>query len=153
MIKRTVRFLFCGKTLHVGFQVVLVIKNPPANAGDIKDAGSIPGKGRAPGRGHSNPLQYSCLKNSMDGGMWRATVHRVAKSQTQLKQISMAWHKPLHVLGIHKMNYSVKILREKQDSHSLKERSCFHGKHFLLVTRETGSEARMISFQMCRIQS
>ena len=56
-------------------QVVLVVKNPPANAGDIRDANSIPGKGRSPGRGHGNPLQYSCLKNSMDRGVWRATVH------------------------------------------------------------------------------
>ena len=110
-----------------------MVKNPPANAGDIRDANSIPGKGRSPGRGRGNPLQYSCLKNSMDRGVWRATVHRVAHSQTQLKQISMAWYKLLHVLDIHKMKYSVKILREKQDSHSLKERSCFHGKHFLLV--------------------
>ena len=114
-------------------QVVLVVKNPPANAGDIRDANSIPGKGRSPGRGHGNPLQYSCLKNSMDRGVWRATVHRVAHSQIQLKQISMAWYKLLHVLDIHKMKYSVKILREKQDSHSLKKRSCFHGKHLLLV--------------------
>ena len=114
-------------------QVVLVVKNPPANAGDIRDADAIPGKGRSPGRGHGNPLQYSCLKNSMDRGIWRATVPRVAHSQTQLKQINRVWYKLLHVLDIHKMKYSVKILREKQDLHSLKERSCFHGKHFLLV--------------------
>ena len=58
-----------------------MVKNPPANAGDIGDAGSIPGLG-TPGGGHGNPLQYSCPGNPMDKGAWQATVHRVAKSQT-----------------------------------------------------------------------
>ena len=49
-------------------QVVLVVKNPPAKVGDIRDTGSIPGSGRSPGGGHGNPLQYSCLKNPMDRG-------------------------------------------------------------------------------------
>jgi len=65
-----------------------VIKNPPANASDLKDMGSITGSGRFPGGGHGNLLQYSCLENPMDRGTWRPTVHRVAKSQTQLKQLS-----------------------------------------------------------------
>ena len=60
-------------------QVVLVVKNPPANAGDVKDSVSIPGLGRSPGGGHGNPLQYFCLENSMDRGAWQATVHGVAK--------------------------------------------------------------------------
>ena len=64
-------------------QVALVVKNPPANAGDLRDAGSIPGS--CPGEGHGNPLQYSCLENSVDRGDWWATVHRVAKSRTQWK--------------------------------------------------------------------
>ena len=68
--------------------MVLVIKNQPANAGDIRDAGLIPGSGRSPGGGHGNPLQYSCLENPMDRGAWWATVHGVAKTQTQLKQLS-----------------------------------------------------------------
>ena len=51
-------------------QVVLVVKNPPANAGDIRDVGSIPGLGRFPGGGHDNLLQYSCLENPMDRGAW-----------------------------------------------------------------------------------
>ena len=50
-----------------------MVKNPPANAGDIRDAGSIPGSGRSSGRGHGNPLQYSCLENPMDRGAWWAT--------------------------------------------------------------------------------
>ena len=66
-----------------------VVKNSPAKAGDIRDAGSIPGLQRCPGRGHGNPLQCSCLENPTDRGAWPATVHRVAKSQTRLKQLSM----------------------------------------------------------------
>ena len=54
--------------------------------------GSIPGSGRSTGGGHSNPLQHSCLENPMDRGAWRATVHRVAKSWTRLKQLSMHAH-------------------------------------------------------------
>ena len=61
-----------------------VVKNPPANTGDIRVAGLIPGSGRSPGGGHGNPLQYSCLGNSMDRGVSEVTVHGVAKSQTLL---------------------------------------------------------------------
>ena len=64
------------------FQLVLVVKNLSANAGNIKDACLIPGLERCPGGGHSNPLQYSYLENSMDRGAWQATVHMVAESQT-----------------------------------------------------------------------
>ena len=59
-----------------------VVKNPPANVGDIRDAGSIPGSGRSPEGGHGNPFQYSCLENSMDRGAWWATVHCFTMSQT-----------------------------------------------------------------------
>ena len=59
--------------------MALVVKNLPANAGDIRDSGLIPGGG------NSNPLQYSCLENPMDRGAWWATLHRVAENQTQLK--------------------------------------------------------------------
>ena len=62
-----------------------MVKNPPANAGDIRDMGLIPGSGRLPGGGHGNPLQDSCLENPLDRGAWQATVHGVAKSWTQLK--------------------------------------------------------------------
>ena len=61
---------------------MLVVKNPSANAEDIRDACSIPGLEGSPGEGHGNPLQYSCLENPMDREGWLATVHRVAKSQT-----------------------------------------------------------------------
>ena len=59
-----------------------MVKNPSAKAGDARDVGSIPGSGRFPGGGHGNPLQYSCLKNPMDRGAWRATGHRVEKVHT-----------------------------------------------------------------------
>ena len=62
-----------------------MVKNLPANVGDTGDLGSIPGSGRSSGGGNGNPLQYFCLKNSMDKGAWQAIiVHGVAKSQTQL---------------------------------------------------------------------
>ena len=65
---------------------MLVEKYLPANAGDIKDVSSIPGSERSLGGGNGNPLQYSCLENPMDRGAWQATVHRVTKSWTRLKQ-------------------------------------------------------------------
>ena len=64
---------------------MLVVKNPLVNAGDVRDAGLMPGSGRSPGEGHSNPLQYSFPENPLGRGAWWAIVHRVAKSQTQLK--------------------------------------------------------------------
>ena len=65
--------------------MALVVKNLPANAGDIRDMGSTPGSGRSPGEGKGNPRQDSCLENPMDGGAWWATVPEVAKSRTRLK--------------------------------------------------------------------
>ena len=60
------------------------VKNVPANAGDIRDTGLIPGLGRSPEIGNGNPLEYSCLGNTMDRGTWQATVHGVSKSWTRL---------------------------------------------------------------------
>ena len=57
-----------------------MVKNPPANAGNIRDMGLIPGLGRFPGGGNGNPFQYSCLKNPMDRGAWSVMVHGVVKS-------------------------------------------------------------------------
>ena len=67
-------------------QVVLVVKNPPANAGDTRDVGLIPESGISPGRGNGNgnPLQCFCLENPWDRGAWQATVHGGTKSRTQL---------------------------------------------------------------------
>ena len=63
-------------------QVVLVVKNLPTNAGDIRYMSMIPGWGKSPGGGHGNSLWYFCLKNPMNRGAWRATVHGVTKCQT-----------------------------------------------------------------------
>ena len=70
-------------------QMALAVKNLPANSEGIREEDSIPGSGRSPERGHGNPLQYSCLKNPMDRGAWRATAHWVAKNQTVLKRLSV----------------------------------------------------------------
>ena len=59
-----------------------MVKNPLASARKARDSSLIPGLGRSPGVGSGNPLQYSCLENSMNRGTWRATVHEAAKSQT-----------------------------------------------------------------------
>ena len=64
------------------FQGGTVVKNLPANVGDVRDTGLIPGLGRSPEGEHGNPLQYSWLENPMDRGAWWATVHRVTQSQT-----------------------------------------------------------------------
>ena len=62
-----------------------MVKSLPASAGDVRGTSSIPGLGRSLGEGHSNPLQYSCLENPVDRGAWWAMVHRIAKSQTELR--------------------------------------------------------------------
>ena len=69
---------------HWASQVVLVVKKPPANAGNIRDGVLIPESGRSPGGRHGNPPQYSGLENPMDREAWWAMVQGVAKSQTQL---------------------------------------------------------------------
>ena len=75
-------------------QVALAVRNLPANAGDVRDTGLILESGRSPGEGNGYSLQCSCLEKSKDREAWQATVHRVAKSQTRLKQLSMhAAHK------------------------------------------------------------
>ena len=66
-------------------RLLVVVEKLPANAGDVRDTGLIPGLGRSPGVGISNPVQYSCLENSMDKGAWQTTVHGVAESQTRLR--------------------------------------------------------------------
>ena len=81
MIRMTI--ITPANTAYIGTSLGLVIKNPPANAGDAGHVGSIPGSGRSPGE-HSNPLQYSCLENPTDRGTCWAIVREVTKSQTQL---------------------------------------------------------------------
>ena len=68
-------------------QMMLVVKNPPANAGDTREVGSVPGWGRSPGKGNGDTLQYSCLENPMDRGAWQATVCRVAQLDWTTSQL------------------------------------------------------------------
>ena len=72
-----------------GLQGALVVRNPLANAGDIRDSGLIPGLGRSPVGGHGNPLQYPCMKNPQGQRSWQATVYGVAKSRIRPKRLSM----------------------------------------------------------------
>ena len=72
--------------------MALLVKNQPASAVEKRDAVLIPGLGRSPGEGNGNPLQYSCLDNSMDRGAWWAAVHGVAKSWRRLKRLSTQVH-------------------------------------------------------------
>ena len=72
----------CSLVWGMPTRVTLAVKNLPVCAGDAGDTGSISGLGRSPGGGNGNPLQYSCLENSVDKGAWRATVHGIAKSWT-----------------------------------------------------------------------
>ena len=69
-------------------QVVLVVKNTLVKAGDARDTGSMLGSGKSPGGGHRKPLQYSCLENPMDRGVWQDTVHGVAKSRARLSDFT-----------------------------------------------------------------
>ena len=78
-----------------------MLKNLAVNAGNVRDVGSIPGSGRSPGEGHGNPLQSSCLENPIDKGAWQATVHRVAKSRTQLKRLCMHSSKQVVKIYVH----------------------------------------------------
>ena len=80
----------------LGFLGGVVLKNPPPNAGDM---GSIPGLGMSFGVGNGNPLQYSCQENSMDRGVWRAKVHGVAKSRTQLSDWKYTYTHTLYVIN------------------------------------------------------
>ena len=77
-----------------------MVKNLPANAGDIRDLGSVPGWGRSPGGGHGNPLQYPCLGNPVDRGAWWAIVLGVAKSQTNWSNLDCSISSVMHRCSI-----------------------------------------------------
>ena len=79
--------------LQFGLSQGLSGKESSCNAGNAEDVDLIPELARSPGRGHGNPLQYSCLEDPMDRGAWRVTVHRVTKSQTDLKWRNKHTHK------------------------------------------------------------
>ena len=84
-----------------------MVKNPPANAGNT---GSIPESGRSPGGENGNPVQYSCLENNMDRGACWATVHRVTKSRTQLRCLSVHTHN-----GVKKFPFKLSLIRVGHD--------------------------------------
>ena len=81
-------FKFCVVLSFLGFQVVLVVKNPPTNAGDIRDTDLLPRWWRSPRGRQGNPLQYACQENTMKRGPWWATVHKASKSRKWLKGLS-----------------------------------------------------------------
>ena len=97
-------YMTTGKTIALTRQILVGRgfpggtrgKEPPANAGDIRDTNLIPGSGRSPGGGHGNPPQYSCLENPMDRGACWATVHRVTQSWTRLKHTHTHTHTHRH---------------------------------------------------------
>ena len=91
------KYLVDSHALNQASQVEQVVKNLPANAGDITDMGSSPGLGRSRGEGNGNPFKCSCLENPMYRGAWHATVHRFAKNQTQPKQHSTHTQTYLHM--------------------------------------------------------
>ena len=92
-LTRDSRKLFC--CLLPASQAALVVKNPHANAGDIRDMSLLPGSGRSPGGGHSNPLQYSCLESPMDRGVWdglqSTKSHRVRYNWSYLSRTHTTW--------------------------------------------------------------
>ena len=100
-------------------QVALVVKKLTINVGGIRDLDSIPVSGKFPGKGHGNPLQYCCPENPMDRGPWRATVHRVAQSKTQLKQLS-TWFQVANGSDIFNILEMVELLASKLMYHNHK---------------------------------
>ena len=93
---KTIPWVFCFLSFFFFFNVLVIQKKLTGSGSDSKaaacsagDPGLIPGSGRSPGEGNGNPLQYSCLKNSMDWGAWWATVHGVAKSRTRLNDFTL----------------------------------------------------------------
>ena len=95
----TGRYLHVSNCPSLASHEALVVKNSPSNVEDVRDTSSVPGWGRSPGEGHGNPLQYSCLKHSMDRGSWWTVVHRVSKSQTWLSDLA-----PTHTTVLHRVH-------------------------------------------------
>ena len=97
-----------------------MVKNPPSDAGDIRDSGSIAGLGRPHAGGYGNPPQYSCLENPMDRGVWWATDHRVVQSWTRMKRLSM--HMCTHARG-----QNVRLALQSLPNSKPKLKICHHG--------------------------
>ena len=123
-------------------------KESSCNAGDTGDVGSIPGSGRSPHGGHGNPFQYSCLENHMDRGAWWAAVHRVAKSQTRLKQLSVHTCTHTHTHSI--MITLFKLSYISWNSNSLNETAEWAGKKkWMLIFLVFIARYRSISHYIC----
>ena len=88
-----------------------MVKNPPANAGYVRDVGSIPELGRSPEEGNGNPLQYFCLRNPMDRGAWWATVQGVPNSETRLSDFTFTFIDPEVGLLVYIVNLKKKKKR------------------------------------------
>ena len=112
----------------MGFSDGTVVKNPPANAGDSRDSGSTPVSGRYAGGRNGSPLQYFCLKSSMDWGAWRATAHGVTKSQTRLSDkaftFSMQLQKEVLFLWRHLPKYLVANMGSQTVGHDWNDLAC-----------------------------
>ena len=113
-------------------------KGPACQCRRPRGLGSIPGLGRSPGEGNGNPLQYSCLENPMDGGVWWATLHRVANSLTLLKQLSTHWNNEIkrHLLLGRKIMTNLDII--------------LNSRHSTLLTR--GPYGQSYSFSSSHVQ-
>ena len=133
--------------------MALVVKNPPANAGDLKDAGSIPGLGRYPGKVNGNPPYSSCLRDPMDRGAWWATVHRVTQSWTWLKWLNMQlvdpvnWSKYYLKLFFQHLYLDISLAAQTQD-----QIECIISSHLTicLLTLPLSDYDIMITFSILR---
>ena len=102
---------------HSPCTLVLVVKNWPAKAGDIRDTGLIPRSGRSPGGGHGSLFQHSCLENPMDKGAWWATVHAVTKSRTRLKRLSSSSSRDVDAFAIKQLGEDAEMALKKAKNH------------------------------------
>ena len=104
--------------LNWGFPGVEVVKNPSANAGDIRDMGLIPGSGHSPGLGNGNPLQYSYMENSMGRGAWWATVHKNCKELDTTERACMHTHTHTHIFML-LIQFSCSVMSDSLRRHGL----------------------------------
>ena len=102
---------------QLGFPGSTAVKNPPVNAGGTGDPGSIPGSGRYPGEGNGDPLQYSCLGNTMDRGAWRATIHGVTKELDTTKHAGICQLLAITVLWGYTASFHVRVPRGPHNSY------------------------------------
>ena len=124
------------------FQVVLVVKNLPANAGDT---GSISRSGRSPGVGNGNPLQYSCLENPMDRGAWQATVHMVKRIEHN--RSNLACNIKSHLVGSVKYKYSCDIsIKSYYSAQDVVDPLSIIERAFKSILKVTGSLVKYVEY-------